>query len=76
LVVRGKEIQTIDLRQPVRQEAFGEVEAPASDHIAIDIPSDALGHLDTFGVTRGKRQLVAGRIAWQAWQFSFSFDGK
>ena len=53
LLIGGEEAQAIDLRQPVGQEPLREVEAPAANHVAIDIPPDALGHLDTLGVTRG-----------------------
>ena len=53
LVVRGEEVQAIDFRKPVRQEPLGEIEAPAANHVAVDVPPNALGHLDRLGVTRG-----------------------
>src|SRR5690242_15376513 len=46
LVVRVEELQAVDLRQPVGQEFLREVELPLADHVAIDVPPDALRYLD------------------------------
>ena len=51
-VVRGEKIEAIDHRQPVGQEMPGEVEASTANHVAIDVPADALRNLDALGVTR------------------------
>ena len=76
LVVRAEEGEAIDLRQTVGQEPLGEIETPAANHVAIDVPADALGHFDGLGVARGGDARCGGllrvavRIAVQAWKSS------
>ena len=50
LLVGREERQLRDLRQAVGQELLAEVEAAAADHVAVDVPADALGHFDALGV--------------------------
>ena len=49
---RAQEGQLVDLRQAVGQELLVEVELAAANHVAIDVPADALGGFDALRVTR------------------------
>src|SRR5690606_32158142 len=48
-----EELDLVDLRQAVGQELLAEVEAPAADHVAVDVPADALRDLDAPGIAPG-----------------------
>ena len=52
-LVGAEKRQPVNERQSVGQEFLGEVEFAAANHVAIDVPVDALGYLDALGVTRG-----------------------
>ena len=52
LLVLAEEAEAVDLGQPVGQELLREVEGSAAN-TSVDVPADALGHLDDLGVTLG-----------------------
>src|SRR5206468_2559057 len=52
-LVGTEERHPVNERQAVREEFLREVEFAMANHVAIDIPSDALGYLDALRVTRG-----------------------
>ena len=46
LLVGAEEIELADLGEPVGQELLREIELAAADHVAVDVPANALGNFD------------------------------
>jgi hypothetical protein len=69
LVARAEEVEAIDFRQPVGQEALAEVEAPAANDVSIDVEADALRDFYDLGIAHrvdvGLQEWIAG-LAWQS----------
>ena len=57
-LVGGQKLETGGLRQSVGQELLRKVERPPAHHVAVDVPADALGHLDAFGITLARFRLL------------------